>query len=480
MNISEFQSDASESLDYVPSPEQLDQLMQVVKPKHWIPAATIGGLTTIALVWSVVGRIPMAVSGQGVLISPQRVVELQSPVAGQLAVVNVKDGQKVTQGEVIAAVQPLELEEQLKQLQAKREQLLLQAANTEGVQQQRMQAEQGAIAVTRSSLMQRLQDAQALSPTLRSQGLSAIEQQRKSLEQRLQNAQAMLPTLKERWEKRADLAKVGGLAQDVVLAAEREYQQEQQSVEELQAQLSQLDVSATETQQKYAQSQSTVGEIQAQLEELETRGQRLTQENVLSSNTRKNEVAEVDRAIAQVKQQISERSLIKSPQDGSVLDMSAMLGQVVTAGSRLGTLQLQGDQPEVMTGVMYFDGKDGKQIKPGMMVQLTPDTVKRERFGGIVGKVKSVSAYPVSAARAVAKLGNPELAETLTGKSAKVEVEVELVPEPQNASGYRWSSSKGPESRLTSGTTAAVQVTVEERSPITFLLPFLREWSGFK
>jgi HlyD family secretion protein len=68
----------------------------------------------------------------------------------------------------------------------------------------------------------------------------------------------------------------------------------------------------------------------------------------------------------------------------------------------------------------------------------------------------------------------------LTEKSARVEVEVELQVEPKNQSGYRWSSSKGPDSRLTTGTTASVRVMVEERAPITFLLPFLREWSGFQ
>ena len=171
MTASEFQQEPSKALDYVASPEQLDQLMQVVKPKNWVPAMTIGGLTAIALVWSVVGRLPIAVSGQGVLISPQRVVELQSPVTGQLEVLNVKDGQAVKQGEILAAIQPLELAEQLKQLQAKRQQLLGQASNIEALQQQRTQVERGAIAATRASLLQRLQDAQSLSPYLTATGL---------------------------------------------------------------------------------------------------------------------------------------------------------------------------------------------------------------------------------------------------------------------------------------------------------------------
>jgi HlyD family secretion protein len=473
-------NDASDFLEEAGSLDQLSQLMQIVKPKNWVPVLTVAGLTTISLGWSVVGRLPMTVEGKGVLISPQQVVELQSPVSGQLEVLNIQDGQRVRQGSVIAAVKPLELEEQLKQLQAKRQQLLGQIANTASIRQQRTQAEQQAIGATRSSLLQRLQDAQTLSPTLREQSLQTIAQQRQSLQNRLNNAEAMAVTLKDRRDQRATLLKEGALAQDTVLAAEREYLQEMQTIEDLRAQLQQLAVNATQTQQRYAQEQSTVGEVQAQLEELTPRTKRLEQENVQDANVQMNEVAEVDRAIAQLKQQIEEKSAIRSPQDGTVLEMSGVLGQVVTAGTRLGTLQMGGAEPAVMMGVAYFDVKDGKQIKPGMKVQITPETVRRERFGGIVGVVKAVSPYPVTSSRAGARIGNLELADGLTEKSARVEVEVELQVESNNPSGYRWSSSKGPDSPLTTGTTAAVRVMVEERAPITFLLPFLREWSGFQ
>ena len=45
-------------------------------------------------------------------------------------------------------------------------------------------------------------------------------------------------------------------------------------------------------------------------------------------------------------------------------------------------------------------------------------------------------------------------------------------------SGYKWSSSKGPHLKISSGTTTVVRVKVEERAPITFVLPILRSTSG--
>ncbi len=57
-----------ESLERLSSPEQLDQLMQIVTPKSWIPLGTLGLLIVAGLIWSVVGRIPITVSGQGLLV----------------------------------------------------------------------------------------------------------------------------------------------------------------------------------------------------------------------------------------------------------------------------------------------------------------------------------------------------------------------------------------------------------------------------
>lgn len=57
-----------ESLERLSSPEQLDQLMQIVTPKSWLPLATLGSLIVIAVLWSVVGRIPITATASGVLV----------------------------------------------------------------------------------------------------------------------------------------------------------------------------------------------------------------------------------------------------------------------------------------------------------------------------------------------------------------------------------------------------------------------------
>lgn len=57
-----------ESLERLSSPEQLDQLMQIVSLKSWLPLGTLGVLVVGGLIWSIVGRIPITVTGEGLLV----------------------------------------------------------------------------------------------------------------------------------------------------------------------------------------------------------------------------------------------------------------------------------------------------------------------------------------------------------------------------------------------------------------------------
>jgi HlyD family secretion protein len=60
----------------------------------------------------------------------------------------------------------------------------------------------------------------------------------------------------------------------------------------------------------------------------------------------------------------------------------------------------------------------------------------------------------------------------------QIQVEAELQPDNSTFSGYKWSSSKGVDMKISSGTTTSVRVTTEERSPISFIFPFLKSLTG--
>lgn len=93
---------------------------------------------------------------------------------------------------------------------------------------------------------------------------------------------------------------------------------------------------------------------------------------------------------------------------------------------------------------------------------------------------KTVSSFPVTKKAAASMVGNPEVVEGLVSDKEKglIQVETNLGLDPTSFSGYKWSSSKEPNLKISSGTTTVVRVKVEERAPIKYVFPILRSVSG--
>ena len=467
-----------QALERLSSPEQLDRLMQVVTPKDWLPLVGLAVLGFLGLLWSVFGRIPVTVTGQGMLINPRRVLPFQSAISGQLKSLNVESGECVKKDEILATIDPSAQKQQLQQQRDKLAQLNQQIVKATVLRQQRTLIETEAIATERISLKQQLQDTQKLTPRLQDEGLKNIEQQRRSLQHRLLDAEELTPILEQRLIRQRELQNQGAISEDRVLQAEQEYRQTRQDISEIQAQLQQLRVQEAELQQKYLENLNSITQLKAELEKLDTRSKQLEQDNLEATNNEDHQIQEIDQAIARLEKEVSDNSFITSPHAGCILETTATVGQYINPGTRLGSLQTE-DQPNQMMSVAYFRVEDGKKIQQGMPILVTPDTVQRTRFGGIVGKIVDVSSFPVTSEGANSVLGNSEVVEKLMAEGGgKIEAIAQLKLDPKSFSGYQWSSSGGPQLEITPGTTTMVRVTVEQRSPITWILPILREWSG--
>ena len=467
------------ALNQLSSPEQLDKLMQVVSPKDWLLFGGLGVFTALGVIWSLFGNISITVQGKGILINPRQVVQFQSPISGQLKSLKIKNGQCVKKNDILATVDPSEKKQQLRQQVNKLAQLKQQAAKTGVLRKQRMQLETEAIAAERNTLQQRLQDTQSLTPLLKDDSLKSISEQRRSLQQSLKDAKELTPVLQKRFIKQQELQKQGAISQERVLDAEQEYRQARQNISEIQVELQQLQVQQTEIQQRNQDNISRITQIKADLEKLGTRTKQLEQTNLETINIENNQIQEVRQNIARLRKEIV-NSAIKSPHTGCILEITATVGQYVSPGNRLGTLQATQTASEMLS-VNYLALKNGKKIKPGMKILITPDTVKRTRFGGIVGEIKEVSSFPVTSEGATSVVGNSEVVRKLMGEEGgRIEAVAKLTLDSKTFSGYKWSSSKGPQLKISPGTTTTVKVTVEKRKPITFVLPILREWSGIE
>ncbi len=468
-----------ESLERLSSPEKLDRLMRVVNPKGWIPLATLGFLSMTALTWSIFGRIPITVQGAGVLVYPSTVVPIQAKSSGQLVKLNVREGEQVKKGEIIATIDRSDRQEQLNLAKAKLAQLQNQNSEANSVQVQRKKQDLQAIQEQRQSLEQRLQIVENLTPTLKEKGLSAIQRQRQNLEQRQQTLEGLRPTFQLRFESREMLFERGAISEDVFLEAKQEYLNNLGNIDEVKAQLKELDVREAEAYQQYLSNLNEIKNIQAQIQELDSKQANLTQQDWEKSTSRTREIQEVEREIAQIEQQIDSETQIVSQHSGKILELTVNPGQVIDAGTRLASIDTD-NRGGNLKGITYFPVQDGKKIQPGMEIQITPQTIKRERFGGIVATVTKVSPFPITTEAAANAVGNPQIIAGLVPETQPVVIQVaaKLKPDPETFSGFQWSSSSGPELKISSGTTTSARVKITERAPITFVFPILRSLSG--
>lgn len=466
-----------ESVERLSSPERLDQLMHVVDPKAWLPLASLGTLVVVALIWSVVGRIPITVAGQGVLIRPRKIVQFQSPSAGQLIALNVKAGDSVRKGDVLGKIEQADLRKQLQLEHSKLAALQAQNQNARSLQGQRLGREKQTLAQQRLTLQQSLQTVQSVTPILKEKGIDSIRRDRQNLQQRVQALQTLGPVLKKRWEQRQQLFQEGAVADDTVLQAQQEFLSNLATISDAESQLKQLDVREADAQRQYLENLNSMTDLKAKLRELDSKETTLAQENLEASTTRENQIEEVKRNINRLELQLQTNSQIISEYSGKILEITAAPGQVLTPGVSLGSINAETPSDKLVS-LTYFTVSDGKQLKPGMQVQVTPSIVKREQFGGIVGTVTGVSPFAATSAGANALVGNEELVKDLVSGGRQVEVFAELQEDAATYSNYKWSSSKGPPLKVSPGTTTLVRVKVGEKTPISYVIPIVKSLTG--
>lgn len=466
-----------EALEKVASPEQLDQLVRVASPKRWFSLFALGSLVAAGCAWSVFGRIPIIITGRGVLIYPSKVVTVQSAKGGRILALNVQVGDLVKKGQVLATIDSSELSKQLQLEHEKLAQLRLQNSSAKSVQIQRYGLEQEAIEQQRQTLQQSLQTVQSLTPVLREKGLEVLKRERQNLLQRLETLSQLQPTLKQRWNERQNLYEQGAVPKDMALQAQQEYINASAQSDEVRSQLNQLEVKEADSLSQYLTNVNQTNELSAQLKALNSRQAIQKEQDLITATNRTKEIQSSDRLIAQLELQLLNSSQVVSDYTGRVLEITAKPGQQLEPGVGIGTVAAQ-ESSAKLVNVAFLPVSDGKKIKPGSQVQITPSTVKREEFGGIAAKVTSISAFPVTQQGAASLIGNPDILPAVMTQGPQLAVFTELQPDSKTFSEYRWSSSSGPQLKMTPGTTTGVRITVAEKKPIEFVLPILKSWTG--
>ena len=125
--------------------------------------------------------------------------------------------------------------------------------------------------------------------------------------------------------------------------------------------------------------------------------------------------------------------------------------------------------------ICYVPISSGKKIVPGMEAVVCPTTVNQQEYGNMMGEVVAVDPYVTSYEDIVAALGSESLAQMFSQNGPVVAVTCKLRTDATTVSGFWWSNDNGATVVLAEGTIMIVDIILEEKSPISMLLPFIND-----
>ncbi len=409
----------SAAIERLASPDQLDQLVGVTRPIDWIAALVMAAAIFLLVLWGFLGRVPTRVVGSGILIDEGgRIAEADVVAGGRLASIDVAVGAPVAQGQTVAHIEQPDL--------------LAQYDLAVSLRQQRIREYDDLSAATERELRMRAAAATA---------------RRAGLEQAAAAATAQATTLAEEIRTQAAMIDQG-------LATLPDLQQ--------------LRFQLAAARQRVTDAHNEILTLQA--------------DSAIHDGKRRHELLEAQGGVDDARRQaavLSERlardTRIVSPISGRVVEIKASTGTVLAPGMPIVAIESARSRLRLR---LYLPAETGKGVLPGMDARVEPATVQRDEFGTLVGRVESVSQYPETAEAMGAELHNPGLVAQLSRDGVLYGSVIALVPDPSTASGYRWSSGRGPPQQISSGTLARAEITIRERRPIDLIIPLVKRLGG--
>ena len=405
------------TLTGIDSTEELGQPIRVIPPATRLLAVATTIVCLAAIFWAVFGSVPTRIIGRGVVLSDEEGnFSIASVAAGPVLDVLVRPGDRVLAGTPIAII----------------EQKLLMAQIENAVAEvERLEANLGLLKAANAAQIQRSDEAAQ-------RQLAAIDEQVVANEvrrDRLRELVAGYMALRAR----------GMISQNEIIAKQEQF-----------------DLTALELANSKAKKvgvELTAATKRDDLAEME----RLKQAEI---DLKK---AGVDR----LRVEMAVGSSVRSPISGIIREIRLGRGDVAAAGAVIATVGQ--DQKSYYQLVTLLKGKTRKRAAPGMEAHIVPDSIKKEEFGSMKGRVVSVSDEDVSVEHVEQILHNAQLTKSLLCNEPALLAYVEMEATKDNPSGFVWWSGTGPPYRITAGSVATVDIIVERVRPITLVIPALRK-----
>jgi HlyD family secretion protein len=394
--------------------EEVDERMVVISFRAWIGLAALGIIFVAVLIWAFFGSITLTVEGRGISLTTGGVLNVVTKNKGRVVETNVKKGERIEKGTLIATIYDYELQVNL------------------------------STAIDRmNSLRQDLLAARRIAEKEDDHRKEGIRQNIEALEFSIEKRKEQIPFLEQDLEAKKRLYDEG-----LVSASQRE-----QAVRSL-----------MEEKIRLEETQAKIASLKADLKKVYKSDELKNYERLYRDAA--NEVKRLE--ARNVFQQII------SPFEGMVIELQARTGEIVQEGQSIVWLEKPREEAEDLQFVSFVPADRGHRVEEGMPVTMQLFNVEPQKHGYLMGTVAEVSQYPVTAQYIFSIVQSKELVEFLSdNQAALIEVNVSPIPDPDTYSGFRWTSARGPDIEIHSGLLSFVKIAVEKRKPISYVFP---EW----
>jgi len=407
------------ALDRLSSPEQLDQLMQVTTPRSWLALAACCALVVTAVAWGVWGSIRITVHGRGILIKHGGVFVATAFGDGRVADILVKSEDLVASNQLLAVLQVPDLKLKIDQagMLWTNLQIDLRKFTNYLEEERRLETNYQRAEIKAYQLMSDDYEKQVSALTDRVLALDGLNSGTQG------NDVVDRPTL---------------------LAASNELFSARHGLDLTGVQMKQVDVNRMQVEER--------------------RNQLLVDKQVLLDQAKAN--------LDYLNTVYKLTSEIRSPFEGTVLEITIKTNQLVNANTPIMSLQ---SSQEKLEGLLFLAPGEGKRVRKKMKVHLAPASAKKEHFGMMVGELTTVSPLPATPQMLLSVLQNPTLVSEFSQGGAPIYVWVHLLSDPKTISGLRWTSGVGPSFPITSGTLCEGTITLTNKHPVSIVLSWVKD-----
>lgn len=164
-------------------------------------------------------------------------------------------------------------------------------------------------------------------------------------------------------------------------------------------------------------------------------------------------------------------TVVRTIAAGRLTTLVTAVGSVITTGADVAAVERIEKDDDPLSVMLYAPAESGATVPVGASVDVTVQSVPKQRYGVLRGKVEAVGRVAETSRRITGFLGSTQLGEQFSREGPPVAVLVRLDESSATRSGYSWSSQDGPPYAVESMTLATGSVTLAEQHPIDWLLP---------